>query len=124
MKKALLLSASLLALSASAMAAEVVVGEPGFYGRLDIGAFPHPEVINREPVVIENVRRAPAAPVYLRVPVEYQSHWAAHCRAYNACGERVFFVQDKWYANEYAPRYRTMHEHHEDHHDDHRDDHR
>src|SRR5471030_2646479 len=122
MKKALLFSASLLALSASAMAAEVVVGEPGFYGRLDIGELPHPEVINREPVVIENVRHAPEAPVYLRVPVEYQSHWAAHCRAYNACGERVYFVQDKWYANEYAPRHRTMHEH--EHHDDHRDEHR
>jgi hypothetical protein len=124
MKKVLLLSAGLLALSASAMAAEVGVavnvGEPGFYGRLDIGEFPHPAVINSQPVVVEDVRHAPPAPVYLRVPVEHQRHWAAHCREYNACGERVYFVQDKWYANEYAPRYRSMHEHHDDHRDDHR----
>ncbi|WP_296000700.1 hypothetical protein [Rugamonas sp.] len=120
------LGAAALALSASAMAADISVniGEPGFYGRLDIGGYPRPEVINSTPVVIENARHAPAAPVYLRVPVEYQRHWADHCRQYGACGERVYFVQDRWYANQYAPHYRSLHMQHDERHDDRRDDHR
>lgn len=31
----------------------------------------------------------------------------------NACGERVYFVQDAWYANVYAPHYRERHGHHD-----------
>jgi hypothetical protein len=44
--KAKLLAASLLALSASAFASDVgvsiSVGQPGFYGRIDIGDYPAP----------------------------------------------------------------------------------
>lgn len=130
MKKILTFSltagAAALALASSAMAADVAVsiGEPGFYGRLDVGGYPRPEVINTTPVIIENARHAPVEPVYLRVPVDYQRHWADHCRQYSACGEKVYFVQDHWYANQYATHYRELHrdehrdERHEDHHDD------
>jgi hypothetical protein len=60
-------------------------------------------------------------PIYLRVPPGHARHWAKHCREYNACGERVFFVQDDWYNREYVPRYQEQHrdrreEHREDHH--------
>jgi len=86
----------------------VAVGDPGFYGRLDIGDYPHPPVIYRQPMAIERVDVS-RAPVYLRVPPGHAKHWRRHCREYNACGERVLFVQDNWYSREYAPRYREGH---------------
>ena len=60
-------------------------------------------------------------PIYLRVPPGHAKHWSKHCREYNACGERVFFVQDNWYNREYVPRYQ---EQHRDRQDGRRDEHR
>jgi len=87
----------------------VSIGQPGFYGRLDIGNFPQPQVIYRQPKIIERGVPANRPPVYLRVPPGHAKHWSKHCREYNACGERVFFVQDKWYNHEYVPRYQEQH---------------
>ena len=56
-------------------------------------------------------------PVYMRVPPGHAKNWRKYCHRYNACGERVYFVQDNWYNHEYAPRYQKQH--HEQ-----RDDHR
>jgi hypothetical protein len=106
----------------------VSIGQPGFYGQLDIGDYPQPQVIYRQPIAIERVPMD-RPPIYLRVPPGHAKHWRRHCREYNACGERVFFVQDRWYNREYVPRYQ---EHHRDrrndgrdnHRDDHREDHR
>lgn len=96
-----------------ALAADVGVsiniGQPGFYGRLDIGDYPQPQVIYRQPRVIERGVPADRPPVYLRVPPGHAKNWKKHCREYNACGERVFFVQDKWYNREYVPRYQEQH---------------
>lgn len=86
----------------------ISIGEPGFYGRLDIGNFPPPQVIYRQPVVIERVPMD-RTPIYMRVPPGHAKHWKKHCRKYNACGERVYFVQDNWYNREYVPRYREQH---------------
>jgi hypothetical protein len=87
----------------------VQIGEPGFYGRIDIGGFPQPQLIYPQPVVIE---RVPAGvvlePVYLHVPPGHAKHWSKHCRKYNACGQPVYFVQDRWYQQEYVPRYREI----------------
>ena len=87
----------------------VSIGEPGFYGRIDIGGYPQPQVIYRQPRVVE--RRVPAnrPPIYLRVPPGHAKHWSKHCHEYNACGERVYFVQDNWYNREYVPRYKEQH---------------
>ena len=97
----------------------VSVGQPGFYGRLDIGDFPQPQVIYAQPIVIERGVRMDRPPIYLRVPPGYAKHWRKHCREYNACGERVFFVHDDWYEREYVPRYQ---ERHRDRRDDRRDE--
>ena len=123
--KATLIAASLLALSAGAFASDtnvsVSIGQPGFYGRIDIGNYPQPQLIYREPVIIQRpVQYIERAPIYLRVPPGHAKHWSKHCRSYNACGQRVYFVQDSWYTNEYAPRYRAGHG--KDRHDDRRDD--
>jgi hypothetical protein len=86
----------------------VSIGQPGFYGRIDIGnGYPPPRVIYAEPVVI--VERPVAVvqrPIYLRVPPGHAKDWRKHCQRYDACGQRVYFVQDSWYQQEYAPRYR------------------
>ena len=86
----------------------VSVGQPGFYGRIDIGDFPQPRVIYRQPRVVEVVP-VERPPVYLRVPPGHAKHWRKHCHEYDACGERVYFVQDDWYNREYVPRYQERH---------------
>jgi len=96
----------------------ISVGEPGFYGRLDLGDYPRPRVIYREPIIIERGGWV-GPPIYLRVPPGHAKHWSKHCREYNACGEPVFFVHDDWYEREYVPYYQ---ERHRDRHDDRRDD--
>lgn len=86
------------------------IGQPGFYGRLDIGGFPPPVLLYPQPVVIERVPVA-RPPLYLRVPPGHAKHWRKHCHEYGACGERVYFVRDDWYNHEYIPRYRERHGH-------------
>jgi hypothetical protein len=119
-------------LTTPALAADVGVsisiGQPGFYGRLDIGDFPQPEVIYSQPRIVERVP-ANRPPIYLRVPPGHRKHWSKHCHEYNACGERVFFVQDRWYSREYVPRYQEQHrdrreERRDDRHGDQRDERR
>ena len=122
------------ALITPALAADVGVsvsiGQPGFYGRIDIGDYPYPQprVIYSQPRVIERVY-VEREPVYMRVPPGHAKNWRKYCHRYNACGERVYFVQDSWYNGEYAPRYREQHHGHQDYQrdnrrDDDRDDHR
>ena len=86
----------------------VTIGQPGFYGRIDIGGYPQPQVIYGQPMIIE---RGPydRPPIYLRVPPGHAKHWSKNCHKYNACGERVYFVKDDWYSREYAPRYQEQH---------------
>ncbi len=97
----------------------VKIGEPGFYGRLDIGDYPQPQVIYRRPMIIER-NSMNRQPVYLRVPPGHAKKWRKHCREYNACGEQVYFVRDSWYNREYVPRYQRSHGDHRDGRDDHR----
>jgi hypothetical protein len=88
----------------------VQVGEPGFYGRIDVGNFPQPQVIYAKPVVIQPVPVGVVRePIYLRVPPGHAKNWRKHCHQYNACGQPVYFVKDGWYNKEYAPRYRESH---------------
>jgi len=104
------------ALSSAAFAADVGVSvniaQPGFYGRIDIGQAPQPVVIYPQPVVIEHRGPVLREPIYLRVPPGQERHWDRHCRRYNACGQPVYFVQDRWYRDVYAPRYDGEPDHH------------
>jgi hypothetical protein len=94
------------AASAADVGVSVNISEPGFYGRIDIGRVPSPVLIYPQPVIIEqrsvHVMRQP---IYLHVPPGHEKKWDKHCRRYNACGQPVFFVQDGWYRDVYAPRY-------------------
>jgi uncharacterized protein YcfJ len=109
MKRVLVLAA--LAVTGHAAAADVgvsvSVGQPGFYGRIDVGSVPPSALVYAQPIVVE---QAPAGvvrqPVYLRVPPGHAKHWNRHCHRYAACGYPVYFVQDRWYNDVYAPQYR------------------
>ena len=121
--KRLLFAATLTVATLSAHAANVGVsvsiGQPGFYGQIDIGGgYPPPRILYREPMVVERVAMY-RPPIYLRVPPGYARNWSTHCREYDACGERVYFVNNNWYQNEYVPHYQ---EHHRDSHDRRGDD--
>lgn len=108
------------ALSAPASAqVSINIGQPGFYGRLDIGGFPPPPLLFPEPLMIQRVPVG-RPPLYLRVPPGHARDWRKHCHHYRACGERVYFVQDDWYRQEYAPRYQERHGHRHDYRDDYR----
>ncbi len=101
----------------------VSIGQPGFYGRLEIGDYPRPRLLYAEPVLVERVV-VTRPPIYMRVPPGHARNWQKHCREYNACGERVYFVHDDWYEREYVPRYQKRHreERRDDHHGKSRDD--
>ncbi len=108
--KRLLFAAALAAVTVPALAADVGVsisiGQPGFYGRIDIGNnYPQPQLIYLEPIAIQRVP-AGVQPIYLRVPPGHAKKWSKHCGKYNACGQSVYFVQDNWYNEVYVPRYR------------------
>lgn len=111
--KTLIIAAALLAAAASPAMAQtnvsISVGQPNFYGRIDLGDFGRPPVVYQQPVIIERQVRYVGQPVYLRVPEGHRKHWNKNCRKYNACGQQVYFVQDGWYSNTYAPRYREQH---------------
>jgi hypothetical protein len=114
MKRYLFAAAALTAMiSGPALAADVGVsinvGEPGFYGRIDLGDVSPPQLIYRRPVVIERVPGGSARqPIYLHVPPGHEKNWREHCHQYNACGQPVYFVRDKWYRDVYVTHYREQ----------------
>ena len=125
-----ILFAVVIAAAASAQAADVGVsislGQPGFYGRIELGDYPPPQLVYRRPRVIQRVP-ASRPPIYLHVPPGHERNWSRHCREYNACGERVYFVQNNWYNQQYVPRYQERHGDRRDgrdHQDGRRDEHR
>ena len=109
MKRALMLAALLAAaapVAATDVGVSVSVGQPGFYGRIDIGTFPQPALVYPQPVVI-----APPAvgvpvprPIYLHVPPGHAKNWGKHCHRYNACGRPVYFVKSAEYEPGYKPK--------------------
>ena len=105
--------------------ASIRVGQPGFYGHIDIGDFPRPPLIYLEPMIIQPPAGVLLPPLYLHVPPRHSKNWRKHCYRYNACGQPVYFVQDTLYNDEYVPHYHQQHSRdHDDHYDDdnHHDD--
>ncbi len=119
MKKVLL--AALIALGAVhaqagvAVGVSVNVGDPNFYGAIDVGNYPPPQLLAPAPVVIQpGPVGVVVAPIYLHVPAAHYANWRRYCGIYNACGRPVYFVHDNWYRNVYAPRYRNEHVGHQE----------
>lgn len=84
----------------------VSVGQPGFYGQINIGSAPPPQLVYTQPVTVEPAPEFAGPPIYLHVPPGHEKHWDRHCAEYNACGRPVYFVRDDWYNNQYVPYYR------------------
>lgn len=100
-----------LTISAPTLASEVgvavSVGQPGFYGRVEIGNLPPPQLVYAQPIVVQPVPAyASAPPIYLHVPPGHAKNWQKHCARYHACGQPVYFVQESWYNNVYVAQYR------------------
>lgn len=96
----------LASLVGSALAADVgvsvSVGQPGFYGRIDIGNMLQPQLVYQAPMIIQPLPIGVVRqPIYLHVPPGHAKKWDKHCHRYNACGQPVYFVQESWYQNEY-----------------------
>lgn len=106
---AVLVSAA--AYTAPALALDVGVsiniGDPGYYGPIRVEE-ERPRVIYREPVIVERVT-VEREPVYMRVPPGHAKHWSKHCHEYDACGQRVYFVEDDWYNTVYVSEYQERH---------------
>ncbi|EXI73274.1 MAG: hypothetical protein AW07_02693 [Candidatus Accumulibacter sp. SK-11] len=117
-------AAGTLPVLAADVGVSVSVGQPGFYGHVDIGGYPPPRLIYRQPVVIERVPVV-RPPIHLNVPPGHAKNWLRYCSANEAFGERVFFVRNSWYKREYVPRYpEYQQELRDDRHDEYRGDHR
>jgi len=107
-------------LASAAVGVSVNVGQPGFYGQINLGDVPPPQVIYAEP---QWVYRQPVAiePIYLRVPPRHAQHWRNYCGRYNACHRPVYFVRDSWYNTVYVPHYRERHVYREERREDRRE---
>lgn len=92
--------------TASSAQVSVSIGEPGFYGSINIGNAPPPPLVYPNPVIIQPVP-APLPPMYLYVPPEHRMHWREYCARYGACGRPVYFVDRDWYHRVYVPHYRS-----------------
>jgi hypothetical protein len=117
---AILVFASATAPSLAQVGVSVSVGQPGFYGRLDINNYSQPLLVYPEPMIIQPVPVGVVRqPVYLHVPPGHARDWRKHCGKYNACGQPVYFVQENWYNTVYVPQYRESHpgKGHDKHHD-------
>jgi hypothetical protein len=116
-------AASPLPVLAAEVGVSVSIGQPGFYGHLNLGGYPPPQLVyprpmNIRPVVVNR------PPIYLNVPPGQARNWWRHCGVYNACNERVYFVRNDWYNREYVPRYQEYHRDRRNDHWDRRNDHR
>jgi hypothetical protein len=109
-------------IAAPVMAADVGVsvnvGQPGFFGEINVGEVPHPALVYTRPMVIHRDPAFAGQPMYLHVPPGHERHWSRHCAEYHACGRPVYFVRDDWYNREYVPRHQR-HDHDHDHDQDH-----
>ena len=112
MKRTLLILALLAATPAVAadVSVSVEIGDPSFYGQIDVVSYPQPRLIFPTPIVIQVIPGGVVRPsLYLRVPPGHEKHWDRHCAKYNACGSPVYFIEDSWYNAVYVPAYKAKH---------------
>jgi len=83
----------------------ISIGQPGFYGQIDLGNAPPPQLVYSQPVMVEPMAVV-GPPLYLVVPPGHQRNWSRYCREYGACGRQVYFVTQDWYDRVYVPHYR------------------
>ena len=103
MKKlvALALAACAIAPVYAQVGVSIGINQPGVYGQINIGGgYPPPAIVYPQPVII-SPGPVVGPPMYLYVPPLYQRNWRRYCGRYNACGRRVYFVQEQWIRDRY-----------------------
>ena len=103
MKKlvALALAACAIAPVYAQVGVSIGINQPGVYGQINIGGgYPPPAIVYPQPVII-SPGPVVGPPMYLYVPPLYQRNWRRYCGRYNACGRRVYFVQEQWVRDRY-----------------------
>ena len=50
---------------------DLSIGVPGVYGRLDLGGYPPPQTIYRQPIVVDRGPGYSEEPLYLHVPPDH-----------------------------------------------------
>ncbi|MET3373453.1 hypothetical protein ABIC89_002515 [Variovorax boronicumulans] len=114
MKQLILLALSVLAIGATQAQPNVSINiqQPGVFGRIDIGGFPAPALVLPRPVLIAPPRvPVRQEPIYLYVPPRHQQNWRRYCGQYQACGQPVYFVQDRWVRDRYEERHPGWNKH-------------
>jgi len=101
-----LILAAVAAASPAQAQVSLSVGTPGFYGAIDIGGAPPPDLVYQQPMAIQPAAVG-VAPLYLYVPPYQYASWGSYCGMYNACGRPVYFVNQSWYDRVYVPHYRS-----------------
>ena len=100
---ALVLAAAAVGSASAQTSVSIGINQPGVYGRINIGDVPPPALVYPQPVIITP---APVhydrRPIYLYVPDAHQRDWRRYCGRYGACGQPVYFVQDRWVRERYA----------------------
>lgn len=121
---ALLAGASAPTLAQAPVAGTITINKPGVYGHIDIGGYTPPTLIYPQPVLIAPppVTVVQPAPVYLYVPPGHAKDWAKHCAHYHACGQPVYFVDERWVRERYEHEHGHGHGHGHGHDKDHDDD--
>lgn len=107
------------ALAGPNVGVSIGINQPGVYGRVDIGNYPQPALVYAEPIIVAPpqvvVQRQP---IYLYVPPGHQKNWRNYCGRYNACGQPVYFVQDRWVRERWEHEHRDERREHFDRRDD------
>ena len=79
----------------AAVGVAITLGEPNFYGRIDLGRMAPPPIIRDYPV---QVRRGPRGillePLSVRVTEREQRNWRRYCGRDDVCSRPVYFVRD------------------------------
>jgi len=101
-----LILAAVAAASPAQAQVSLSVGTPGFFGAIDIGGAPPPDLVYQQPMAIQPVPMG-VAPLYLYVPPYQYASWGSYCGMYNACNRPVYFVNQSWYQRVYVPHYRS-----------------
>lgn len=83
------------------------MGQPDFYGRIDIGSgYPQPPLIFPN-ALMGNAGVFSGQPIYMHVPPQHAHYWSSHCQRYGACDWMVYFVDNGWYNEVYVPGFRS-----------------
>lgn len=97
-------------LLANSAGISVSIGQPGFYGQINLGNhYPNPQLVYPNPVTVTpSAIGSPPQPIYLHVPPGHAKKWSKHCYRYNACSQPTYFVQEKWYNDVYRTQYHNQ----------------